>query len=202
MKSAVTDVIKTLILAAALFFVVQTIIQNYEVFGASMEPSMQTGDHIIVNKAAYVSLDLHKVSKFIPFYEAEEGKVIDLFGEPSRGDVVIIDSPNPPPDQLIKRIVGVPGDTVEIRGGILFINGERIQEDYTRAAPSLSLSPVVVEDDSYFVLGDNRSRSNDSRNFGQVDRDRIVGKAWLSYWPLGDFGIVDDHHLELSSDPE
>ena len=177
---------------------VQAIIQNYEVFGGSMEPTIHTGDHIIVNKAAYVSLDLHKMSKFVPFYDAEEGQVLDIFGEPARGDVVIINSPSPPPEQLIKRIVGVPGDTVEIRGGDLFINGERIQEVYIRgSAPSIS--PIVIPRDHYYVLGDNRAHSNDSRYFGPVPRDSIVGKAWLAYWPLDGFGIVDDHHLELSS---
>ncbi len=201
MKSAVTDIVKTLALAAALFFMVQAIVQNYEVFGASMEPTIHTGDHIIVNKAAYASLDLHKMSKFVPFYEAEKGEGLEIFGVPARGDVVIINSLSPPPKQLIKRIVGVPGDTVETRDGELFINGERVEEVYTRGSAPV-IDPVVIPRDHYYVLGDNRAHSNDSRFFGPIHRDAIVGKAWLSYWPLDGFGIIDDHHLELSSDFE
>ncbi|MFQ5933726.1 MAG: signal peptidase I [Dehalococcoidia bacterium] len=202
MKHALADIVKTLVLAAALFFVVQALIQNYQVFGASMEPSVQSGDHIIVNRVAYLSLDLDRVSKFIPFYEAEEGKKVQLFGKPQRGDVVIIESPNPPPDRLIKRIVGLPGDTVEIRNGVLFVNGHQVDETYIQEFDS-NFSPVVVPEERYFVLGDNRSHSNDSRYFKPccIHRSDIVGKAWLSYWPLGDWGIVDSHPIEVPSEP-
>ncbi|MFQ5872942.1 MAG: signal peptidase I [Dehalococcoidia bacterium] len=198
MKQTFSDVVKTLVLAAALFFVVQALLQNFEVFGASMEPSVQSGEHILVNKAAYLSLDLDRVSKFIPFYDPE--KELQLFGEPERGDVVVFKSPNPPPKRLIKRIVGLPGDTIEIRAGALYINGQRIEEPYTTGAADDSLSPRVVPEDHYFLLGDNRNQSNDSRNpeIGPVHRSNIVGKAWLSYWPLGDFGFVDAHSIEMS----
>lgn len=195
-----SDILKTLALAAALFFVVQALIQNYEVFGASMEPNLGSGDHILVNKAAYLSLDLERISKIIPFYDREDGSKFHLFGEPERGDVVIIKSPNPPPERLIKRIVGIPGDRVEIRAGTLRITGKPIEEPYIMGGAG-NLSPLVVPEDHYFVLGDNRSRSNDSRFFGSIPRSDIVGKAWVSYWPLGAFGIVDSYPIEVAAAP-
>jgi signal peptidase I len=200
MGRAFSDILKSLVLAAALFFVIQALVQNYQVFGASMEPSVHSGEHIIVNKVAYLSLDLDRLSKLIPFYDRDDGSRFHLFGEPERGDVVIVRSPSPPPDRLIKRIVGTPGDTVEIRSGTLYINGQPIEEPYTlKGGPSVSL--MVVPDDYYFILGDNRPSSNDSRYFGPVPRSDIVGKAWMAYWPLGDIGIVDSYAIEVPSNP-
>ncbi|MEE9198965.1 MAG: signal peptidase I [Dehalococcoidia bacterium] len=206
MGRAFSDILKSLVLAAALFFVIQALVQNYQVFGASMEPSMHSGERIIVNKAAYLSVDLGKLSKFIPFYDKADGSRVHLFGEPQRGDVVIVESPNPPPDRLIKRIVGIPGDTVEIRSGTLYINGHPIEEPYVQGSTSILCRngveyPYDVLEDSYFIMGDNRTHSNDSRCLGPISRSDIVGKAWMAYWPLGDIGIVDSHAIEVPSDP-
>ena len=200
MRQLFFDIIKTLVLAAALFFVVQTLVQNYQVFGASMEPNLHSGDHLIVNKAAYMSLDMGSISKFIPFYEADDDSKLFIFGEPKRGDVVIIKAPFPPPDRLIKRIVGLPGDTVEIKTGILYINGFPVSESYVLGAPP-SLTLVEVPEAHYYVLGDNRTRSNDSRFFGSIPRSDIVGKAWIAYWPLGLLGIVDSFSGEVDLTP-
>ncbi len=200
MRQLFFDIIKTLVLAAALFFVVQTLVQNYQVFGASMEPNLHSGDHLIVNKAAYLSLDMGSVSKFIPFYEADDDSMLFIFGEPKRGDVVIIKAPFPPPDRLIKRIVGLPGDTVEIKTGVLYVNGFPVTEPHVQGAPP-SLDRVEVPEAHYYVLGDNRTRSNDSRTFGPIHRSAIVGKAWISYWPLGELGVVDSFYGEVNLTP-
>ena len=200
MSQALSDILKSLILAVVLFFAVQAILQNYQVFGASMEPSVSSGERIIVNKAAYSSLDLDRLSKLVPFYDEENGSKLHLFGEPQRGDVVIIDSPNPPPERLIKRIVGIPADTVEIRANVLYINGQPIEEPHTSDAGP-SMSPEVVPEDHYFILGDNRGRSKDSRFFGPIHQSDIIGKAWLAYWPLGEFGIVDSNSIEVPDSP-
>ncbi len=166
-----------------------------------MEPSFQSGEHILVNRSAYLSIDLGKLSKLIPFYDREDGDRLYLLGEPDRGDVVIIESSSPPQDRLIKRIVGLPGDTIEINGGTVYINDYPIDEPYTSGLSS-SLAPVSVPEDHYFVLGDNRGRSNDSRfpGFGPVQRSDILGKAWLAYWPFSSFGLVDSYSLEIPSD--
>ena len=202
-KVTSSEIFRTLVLAAILFFVVQALLQNYKVFGASMEPSFESGEHILVNRAAYMSIDLGKLSKLIPFYDKEDGDKFYLLGEPDRGDVVIIKSPPPPPDRLIKRIVGLPGDTVEIKGGTVYINNHPLEEPYTTGFSS-SLAPVKMPEDHYFVLGDNRGRSNDSRfpGFGPVHRSNILGKAWLAYWPFSSFGLVDSHSLDVPSNDQ
>ena len=196
MTKTLVDVAKALALAAFLFFVVQAALQNYQVLGESMEPNLHSGQHVIVNKTAYMSVDMDRLSKFIPFYEVEEGSELDLFGEPQRGDVVVIVSPQPPGKRLVKRVIGLPGDTVEIEDGLLKINGHTITEPYVLGNPR-DRSLLRIPMDHYFVLGDNRPQSNDSNSFGPVHRSQIVGKAWLAYWPPEDFGTVDSYSIDM-----
>lgn len=197
MTKTLVDIAKALALAAFFFFVVQALLQNYQVLGQSMEPNLYSGQHVIVNKVAYMSMDVDRLSKFIPFYEVDEGSELRLFGEPQRGDVVVIVSPQPSGKRLVKRVVGLPGDTIEIEDGMLKINGYQITEPYVMGNPR-DRGPLRIPTDHYFVLGDNRPQSNDSNSFGPVHRSQIVGKAWLAYWPLDQFGTVDS----FSIDPE
>ena len=196
MTKTLIDIIKALALAAFFFFVVQAALQNYQVLGQSMEPNLRSGQHVIVNKAAYMSVDVDRLSKFIPFYEVDEGSELHLFGEPQRGDVVVVVSPQPSGKRLVKRVVGLPGDSLEIEDGILRINGHRIDEPYVLGQPR-NREKMRIPDNHYFVLGDNRPQSNDSNNFGPVHRSQIIGKAWLAYWPLESFGTVDSYMIEL-----
>lgn len=197
MTKTLIDVAKALALAACFFFIVQAVLQNYQVLGQSMEPNLQSGQHVIVNKAAYMSVDVDRLSKFIPFYEVDEGSELNLFGEPQRGDVVVVVSPQPSRKRLVKRVLGLPGDTLEIEDGVLKINGRAIAEPYVLGNPR-DRQPLRIPSDHYFVLGDNRPHSNDSNNFGPVHRSQIIGKAWIAYWPLENLGIVDS----FSIDPE
>ncbi len=197
MTKALVDIAKALALAAFFFFVVQAVLQNYQVLGQSMEPNLHSGQHVIVNKAAYMSVDVDRLSKFIPFYEVDKGSELHLFGEPQRGDVVVIVSPQPSRKRLVKRVVGLPGDTIEIEGGMLKVNGRTMTEPYVLGIPR-DRGPLMIPADHYFVLGDNRPQSNDSNSFGPVHRSQIVGKAWLAYWPPEDFGTVDSY----TTDPE
>lgn len=195
MTKTLIDIAKALALAAFFFFVVQAMLQNYQVLGESMEPNLHSGQHVIVNKAAYMSVDVDKLSKFIPFYEVDEGSELHLFGEPQRGDVVVVVSPQPSGKRLVKRVVGVPGDTLEIEDGVLTINGQAIDEPYVLGIPR-DRDPLRIPAGHYFVLGDNRPQSNDSNNFGPVHRNQIIGKAWLAYWPPEEFGTVDSFAID------
>ena len=186
---------KALALAALFFFVVQALLQNYQVLGQSMEPNLHSGQHLIVNKAAYMSVDVDRLSKFIPFYEVDDGSELDLFGEPQRGDVVVIRSPQESGKRLVKRIIALPGDSLEIREGILKINGSTVAEPYILGS-TRNRELTTIPPDHYYVLGDNRPQSNDSNNFGPVHRSQIIGKAWLAYWPLENFGTVDRFAIE------
>ena len=199
MKRSLLDVVKALALAAVFFFVVQAVLQNYQVLGQSMEPNLHSGQHVIVNKAAYMSLDVDRLSKFIPFYEVDEESELHLFGEPERGDVVVIRSPQELAKRLVKRIVALPGDSLEIEDGILKINGQLISEPYV-LGNARDRDESTIPEGHYFVLGDNRPRSNDSNSFGPVHESQIVGKAWLTYWPPRDFGPVDSFTIEPESE--
>ena len=199
MKRSLLDIVKALALAAVFFFVVQAVLQNYQVLGQSMEPNLHSGQHVIVNKAAYMSLDVDRLSKFIPFYEVDEESELHLFGEPERGDVVVIRSPQELAKRLVKRIVALPGDSLEIENGILKINGQLISEPYV-LGNTRDRDESTLPEGHYFVLGDNRSRSNDSNSFGPIHESQIIGKAWLTYWPPGDFGPVDSFTIEPESE--
>lgn len=200
MTKTLLDVAKALALAAAFFLLVQALLQNYQVLGESMEPNLRSGQHLIVNKAAYMSLDADRLSRLIPFYDLDDASRIPLFGKPQRGDVVVVVSPQPSAKRLVKRVVGLPGDTLAIEYGVVMINGRPLSEPYVRGLPA-DRDPLPIPPDHYFVLGDNRPHSNDSNSFGPVHRSNILGKAWLVYWPPRHFGTVDGFAVEPEMQP-
>ncbi len=171
MKSILREVIITVVLAVIIFVVAQRTIQTYEVFMTSMEPNFHEGQRVVVNKAVYI------------------------FGEPERGDVIIFNAPGGSDEDFIKRVIGLPGDTVEVKDAAVYVDGVRLVEPYIEEAPAYTMPAVVVPKDMYFVLGDNRNHSNDSHNNWYVDREDIHGKAWLSTWPPDDWGIVQNYPL-------
>ncbi|MDQ7858166.1 MAG: signal peptidase I [Armatimonadota bacterium] len=156
----VLDFAKTLVIAFLLAqLVMVSVAQAYMVDQYSMEPTLLPHDRVLVNKFLY------------------------RLGEPQRGDIVVLRYPRDPGRNYIKRLVAVPGDRVEIRDGRLRVNGTPIEEIYVNGTPTGDYGPEVVPEGSYFVLGDNRNNSEDSRAFGFVRRDLIVGRAMLIYWP-------------------
>ncbi|MXZ23671.1 MAG: signal peptidase I [Caldilineaceae bacterium SB0666_bin_21] len=134
------------------------------VFGSSMEPMLSPYQRLVVEKVSY------------------------RFAPPVVGDVVVLDIPNQR-ENLIKRVIAAPGDTLEIVEGVVWVNGIRRPEAYVQSRMEESLRPRQMDDDEYFVMGDNRPNSHDSRNFGPVASDQIVGRAWLRYWPLPDITL-------------
>ena len=134
------------------------------VFGSSMEPLLSPYQRLVVEKVSY------------------------RFAPPAVGDVVVLDIPNQR-ENLIKRVIAAPGDTLEIVEGVVWVNGIRRPEAYVQSRMEESLRLRQLDDDEYFVMGDNRPNSHDSRNFGPVASDQIVGRAWLRYWPLPDITL-------------
>lgn len=120
-------------------------------------------------------------------------KFIYRLGTVERGDVVVFRYPRDVSKSFIKRVVGVPGDHVEMRAGALLVNGTQVDEPYIASGfrGEDSFEPVKVQADEFFVLGDHRNASNDSRNWGTVAQNYIYGKAELVYWPLGKWGLLD-----------
>jgi signal peptidase I len=150
------------------FFLITFVAQAFRVQGTSMLPLLEDGERIIVNKFVY---------RFSPI---------------DRGDVVVFWYPKDPSVSFIKRVIGVPGDTVELRNGRVVVNGRRLEEGYV--SPQFndgdSHAPVEVGKGYYYVLGDHRSSSNDSRNWGEVPERYIYGKALFRFWPITKMGVI------------
>lgn len=170
------------ILSTSLYFLIVLIIsllivkfvgQRTEVIGNSMKNTLHDGDNLILNKISY------------------------RFSDPERFDIVVFPFRNGEKKNYIKRVIALPGETIQIDDeGVIYINGEVLEEHYGREVildPGSAAEPITLGEDQYFVLGDNRNDSNDSR-FGEVklvSRDEIIGKVWIRIWPLKDFGKVD-----------
>ena len=171
----IIDVVETLILSIILFAAINAVSARIRVDGASMEPSLQSGEFVIVNKLAYT------------------------FGDPAIGDVIVFHFPRDPDQEYIKRIIGLPGDRVEVRDGEVYVNDQILNEDYIAASPVYETT-WDVPSDSLFVLGDNRNNSSDSHNWGPVPIDYVIGEATFIYWPPTEWGIVE-HPLTASAAP-
>lgn len=191
-RSAARELVETLLLAAMIFFVVRSVILNFRVDGNSMLPNLHNGELVLVNHQAYAAFDVANVIDWIPGVDASW--VVTPFGDPERGDIVVF---NPPDDDkpYIKRIVGLPGDVVEFADGNVIVNGMRLNEPYiqegiTRCPGGICDEPITVPEGHVFVLGDNRRNSEDSRFFGPITVESIIGKASLVYWPISAFGTV------------
>ncbi|MDE7210248.1 MAG: signal peptidase I [Lachnospiraceae bacterium] len=156
------------------YFIINVVLEKTSVLGDSMESTLSDGDMIIVNKFSY------------------------LFGNPKRGDVIVFKQSGSEHDYYdVKRVVGLPGETIQIVDGVVYINGEEMQEKIvceTMLISGLAKDRFTLEEEEYFVLGDNRNNSEDSRfaNIGTIVRDEIVGKAWLR---LNEFGFISTMNL-------
>lgn len=129
------------------------------VYGQSMEPNLSERQRLIIDKFSY------------------------RFQPPARNDIAVLDIPGMD-EMLVKRVVGLPGETIEIRNGVVYVNGIASPEPFPHELGYQSMAPMTLGPLSYFVMGDNRDNSNDSRSFGPVKREYILGRVWLRYWPL------------------
>jgi signal peptidase I len=141
--------------------------QATRVYGQSMEPNLHTDQRLVVEKLSY------------------------YFHEPQRGDIVILQVSQTGSGLLIKRVIGLAGEKVEIKGGKVYINEQPLEEPYLSSQSQRDMRAIVVPPEHVFVLGDNRGFSNDSRAFGPVSLDKVIGRAWFSYWPLDQVGFVE-----------
>lgn len=171
MKSFLRELGITLALGLVIFLILHAAIESFVVFEYCMEPNFEPGQRLMVNKMAY------------------------RFGEPQRGDVIILRPPITTEAVFIKRVVGLPGDTVAAHDGALYVNGTRLDEPYLYEPITYTLTERTIREGEYFVLGDNRNIANDSHRGWTLPREDIIGKVWLTYWPLGDFGLVGHYPL-------
>ena len=192
----VRELAETVILALLIFLLVRAVVQNFQVEGRSMEPTLETSWYLLVNKALYWEINLETVNKFVPFVDPGDDPTRYIFRGPKRGDVIVFRSPNQSPGQperdFIKRVIAVQGETVEVRDCTVFIDGQPLDEPYIFEGPRYTFGPETVPPDHYFVLGDNRNNSSDSHSWGMLPKENIIGQAWITYWPFSTFGLIDN----------
>jgi signal peptidase I len=170
---AILEIVQTVafILVAA-FIIRYFLIQPFVVEGNSMEPNFHNKQYLLVDKISY------------------------KLRQPARGEVIVFNPPNNSSQNYIKRIIGLPGETIKITGGNIYINDLDLDEKYLTQNGSTMTSSndfsIALKDNEYFVMGDNRNHSSDSREFGALPKTNIIGRTWLIIWPFQYFGIV--HH--------
>lgn len=197
-KSAVREYAEAFVVALLLAVFLRTFfIQAYKIPSGSMEPTLLIGDHIIVNKLKYGIRFPDSLFGLTPFAnELPYGKYIFQFGAVHRGDIVVFVFPQDPSKDFIKRVIAIAGDTVEVRGGVLYLNGARAADVHAhfeipadarvRSSERDYFGPFKVPPGDYFMMGDNRDRSYDSRFWGPVTGDAVEGHALFIYWSCGD----------------
>ena len=184
MRAVIRELFETVILALLIFLVLQLSVRTYRVEGSSMRPTLDEGEYVLVNKLVYMHFDPRALARLVPFLEVEEKAGLFPFHSPERGEIVIFQFPRDDSRDFVKRVVGLPGDTVEIRQRQLFVNDVLVIEDYISNQARTDTPEFTVPPGSFYVLGDNRRASNDSRDWGPVPDENIIGRAWVSFWPL------------------
>lgn len=180
------DLAEVIVFGLFAFALVQLTIQNFEIDGPSMQTTLKPGERVLTYKLAFVRVPLDALPIF------QDGDRLTA-GNPGRGDVVVLRSPNGSQRDLIKRIVALPGETIEVSQRGVFVDGVPLDEPYVSAPANYAIPARTVPADHYFVLGDNRSNSSDSHVWGMLPRDNIIGRALLVYWPPGEWGTALAH---------
>jgi signal peptidase I len=170
------EIIQVVVFAVSIFlFIYLLILQPHKIKGASMEPNFHDGEYLLTDKVSY------------------------RFGDPERGDVIVFKAPPDFNEEFIKRIIGLPGDSIKVENGKVYLNGQERLEKFLpsefRTNPGSFASEgreMTVPENQYLVFGDNRDHSFDSRNFGFISRDKITGKAWVIYWPPSEVGAIEN----------
>ncbi|MEM7334757.1 MAG: signal peptidase I [Chloroflexota bacterium] len=168
----IREIIETLLLTFFIFWMVNSVIGRYRIDGSSMNPTLQDSQYLLVNNVSY------------------------YFDGPQRGDIIVFEHPNQELN-LIKRVIGVPGDHIEIRNQTVLVNDVELEEPYIQADPNYS-GVWDIQEGTYFVLGDNRNNSSDSHTWNALPEDKILGKAMVVYWPPQDWSGVP--HFTFSNE--
>ncbi|MFC2018083.1 signal peptidase I [Chloroflexota bacterium] len=178
LKGNIRQILITILIVVVIFLGMHYSLQSFTVSGQSMQPSFVDGEWLLVDKLTY------------------------HFSSPSRGDVIIFDPPGNSDQPYIKRIIGLPGEYIEIKNGRIYISNDEGDFEYVETTdlpdiPSSYTNSWEIPEDHYFVLGDNRPVSGDSRSFDTVPRGNIIGKVWIRYWPPSEWGLSPGYSASL-----
>ncbi len=161
------ELLQTIVIAFVLAFLITTfVVQGFVIPTGSMETTIMPGDRVFANKFIY------------------------RFSEPERGDVIVFKYPLDPSKNYVKRVIGLPGDKLEIKNGVVYINDKVLSEPYVAYPSSDNFGPKVIGEDELFAMGDNRINSEDSRFWGTVPMENLRGEAFLTFWPLNRIGLL------------
>ena len=181
------EIIEAVTLAAVVFLLLQTTVRNFKVYGSSMDPTLANGQYLLVNRLVYLNLDMVRLSKIIPFWSVEEETSRYAIHPPRRGEIIVFEFPDKNLDNsrkdFVKRVVGLPGETIQIHHGEVLVDGQLLDEPYLNEKGKSNSREITLGEGEYYVLGDNRNYSNDSRAWGAVPRENVKGKVWMVYWP-------------------
>ena len=196
-RSVVRELFETAVFVLLVFFIVRGVVQNFKIEGQSMEPTLHTGQYILVNKIVYFHFDINAPLRLIPGNGDLPAKIIYPFHTPQRGDIVVFEYPRDYRKDYIKRVIGLPGDRFQVKDGRVYVNDTPLYEPYLTdptdcrpGDPCANGAVITVPAGAIFVMGDNRLNSSDSREWAELPFDRVIGKAWVSYWPVDEWGVI------------
>lgn len=173
-RSLLREIVETLLLTAVIYGAVNLTTGRFRIEGPSMEPTLYQNERVVVDKVSY------------------------RLGDPRRGDIVVFNYPLATEKDFIKRVIGLPGDQIDVVAGRVFVNGQELTEPYIFEAPAYD-DHRQLGPEQFYVLGDHRNSSSDSHNWGPLDRKYLIGRAVLIYWPPAAWGVVE--HFTYNADP-
>jgi signal peptidase I len=169
-RAVIREILWVIFLVAIISGLFSITIQTRYIEQTCMLPTIKPGERLVIEKVSY------------------------HFHEPQRGDIIILKPPqNPKSAPFIKRIIGLPNETIEIKEGAVYINGSRLEEPYIKEPILQPFPPLTIAPHHYFVMGDNRNGSSDSRSWGTLPRQNIIGRAWIRYWPPNKWGVAPNY---------
>ncbi len=189
------EVIEAVLLAVVVFMLLQTTVRNFKVDGSSMDPTLENGQYLLVNRLVYLRIEMDRFSSIVPFWQAEEDSVRYAIHPPERGEVIVFEFPDSIPSNpkrdFVKRVIGLPGETIDVKDGVPFVDGVVLEEPYLTTKDHSNGRKVELGAGEYYVMGDNRAHSNDSRRWEAVPEENLRGKVWMIYWPAPGIHILN-----------
>ena len=182
-------------LAAIVFLLLQTTVRNFKVDGSSMDPTLVHGQYLLVNRLVYLNVEMGRLSTIIPFWNVEVESSRHAIHPPRRGEIIVFEfpdkNPNNPRKDFVKRVVGLPGETIRIHHGEVLVDEQLLDEPYLAGNGRSNSHEITLGEGEYYVLGDNRNHSSDSRAWGVVPKENVKGKVWMVYWPAPEIQFLN-----------